>query len=1189
MAQSDGAVRSDAQGAERPESGTSPSVTPSPRPSAVWRRGARERDPTLGFTPVALPALAETARCEATLLFADLFGYSAFTEERDIEQVAAVVGAIKQEAMRIVHAHGGIVNQFVGDEIMALFGFPKGRQDAPRRAIDAALELHAFVRSADLRQWLGPERQLRLHSGIDAGVVLMRTHDVRNGLFELTGGAVNRAARLRSLAAADELLVSQRVHARTAPFFCAEQRLQEGAASPDESTTPYRILSRRDSAPPTPTHAPSRLPARSELAELQRFWAERSPRTGGLVVVQGAAGSGKSRLLASFAVQLAREGASTWSVQCRDDDCQPFSALSQLVATVQAPATTHPENPLSALGSQLQQATQGIGMAQRDPQAYTAFIKTAADLVAGHVESSGLTHAFLIDDVQWLDPSSRAVLTHLGERLFPQGHIFVCAGRDDERSREALERFRNPLHTDQSATIQLGPLSAEDASGMLNEYLGPQHGRAPEILAQLTSLSDGTPLSLLELLELLLENKYIQAREGTWQLDPDSLRFMQLSASARALIQRRIAQLAPDTVDVLQAAAIMRGRIDLALLSQVVGRDPDQVQAALDDAALARMIELDTSGTPRFAHDTIWEVLLAGMSEDQQRGLHQQVVRVLRGRRTTNQTCTFELARHCAAGRLEDDPRGAFQTLLEAARLARTACDDALALTFLKPAELAAELGSFDPGASFFAELAESSLRVGELDAAFSSFRAAAERTSAGFERAHLLGRMAWIRHHQAQGTHAFQMLQEALHECSRSFARSPGSALSHALALHARRVLVRREDSLTRRETEILCGIYGELARVCAESSQNLLSLAAWLYLDDAASALPRCRERVRADAVCAFFLLVAGARARSRRVFERALASAEQLHDPQAIAYCHQIGHVLAAWQGDMKASAEHTQKALVKGGQYLELGDLCMLVLSMYSIESYRGHVDAALAWLEHAIVRVREAGHAPAVFALVEEAASCALVSSGRQEGIVHMKSRLRFVKRSESPRTGLQEQVAFQFRVQYVIERDEPGAELEQLIADFERHQLNPKSVHLNVVIFYVQVAHARVHQCLRASAEQRPHFVAKLRRALVDVKASTRLPLMYAHTHVLRAAEAYFSGGVARSEQLLCAAEKVARDEDIPWVSYAAARLRAHILRAQGKQEASLDQARVAALYARQHGQLGRLRFIRDEFELDDV
>ena len=1172
----------DAEGVVRPSASR---ISGPARASAVWRRARdSESDPTLALAPVALPALAETVRCEATLLFADLYGYSDFTEERDIEQVAAVVGAIKQEAARIVHAHGGIVNQFVGDEIMALFGFPKGRQDAPRRAIEAALELHAFVRSADMREWLGPERQLRLHSGIDAGVVLLRTRDVRNGLFELTGGAVNRAARLRSLAGPDELLVSQRVQARIGHFFHAEQCATDSVASRDESATPFRILTRRESAPAPPPSAAPMPPARSELAELQRFWTDRHARTGGLVVVQGAAGSGKSLLLGSFAAQLEREGARALSVRCRDDDRRPFSALAGLLAGPQAsPSDGESDAALAELRSRLQQAAAGPS----DPQAYTAFTRSAAELLARHVEASGQTHAILIDDVQWLDPSSRAVLLHLGERLFPQGHVFVCAARDDDASLQALDRFRTSLHSEQSATIQLGPLSAADARGVLVEYLGSHALRAPQIVEQLTSLSDGTPLSLLELLLLLLENKYIEARDGSWQLDPASLRFLQLSASARALIERRIARLAPDTVEVLRAAAIVRGSIDVSLLSAVTVRDQEQVQAALDDAALARMIELDAHGAPRFAHDTIWEVLLSNMSEAEQRALHQQVVHVMRERVSAGDAYTFELARHCAAGVLEQDPRASFEILQRAAQLASAAHDDALALTFLRPAVRAAELGGFDPGPTFHAQLAEACLRLGELDTAYQSFEAAADHTAPGFERAHLLGRMAWIRHYHAQGTPASQMLRRALRECGTEFPESAAAALRHALAQQARRALP-SAARLDVRQREIVCGLYAELARVYLDSSQVGLAIAAGVCLYASARALPECRARVRADALSAFFMLALGARARSRRTFARALASAERLRDPQAIAYCHQLGHVLWAWLGDLDASAEHAAQAVIQGGQYLELGELCLLALGMYTIESYRGHVDRALGWLEHAIERVRTAGHAPAMFALVEEAACAALVSSNRQDEIVHLKSRLRYVKRAEVQRTGILQQVSFQFRVQYLIERGDPGPELEELIAEFASHGLNPRRVHLNVVVFYVQVAHVRVHQCLRATPAQLPPLRAALDRALKDVEASTRLPLMYAHTRVLQAAQAHFRGRSELCEQRLFEAEKIARVEGMPWVLYAAARLRAHRLRAEGKRDAALDEARVATLYAAQHGQLGRLQLIRDEFDIEE-
>jgi tetratricopeptide (TPR) repeat protein len=804
------------------------------------------------------------------------------------------------------------------------------------------------------------------------------------------------------------------------------------------------------------------------------------------------------------------------------------------------------------------------------------------------VERARNLHAFMIDDVQRLDPSSRAVLLRLGDRLFPQGHMFVCAARDDDASREQLERFRSALHGEQHATIALGPLNAEDASGLVAEYLGPRHLHAPDILAQLSSLSDGTPLSLLELLELLLENQSISARDGAWQLDAGSMRSMQLAASARALVERRIGQLGTERLAVLRAAAITRGHIDVALLSRVTGLDLERVQATLDDAALARMLELDSSGTPRFSHDTVWEVLLSGMSLDEQRALHQGVMQRMREVGPRDAADSFRLAQHCAAGVLEQDPHASFDTLWSAARLARAACDDALALTLLRPALQAARLGGLDPDASFFADLAEASLRVGELDSAFSSFEAAAERTPRGFERAHLLGRMAWIRHYHADGAPAIEMLKHALRECGQPFHSSSVAALGQTLARRVRTELGAGEQArLGPRQREILCGLYGKLVRVCMETAQGSQALVASLALADAARELPLCRARVEANALDAFAWHAVGAHTRSRRVFDEALSNAEWLRDPEAIASCHQLGHVLAAWQGDMAQSERHATSALANGGQHLDLGELCLLAVSMYTIESVRGRVQRALAWLEPAIERVRVAGHAPAMFMLVEEAACSGLISSDRQGEVVDLKSKLRFVNRARVECRGVLEQISFQFRVQNLLERDDPGPPLEQLIADFERLELDPKTVPPLVSVFYLHVAHARVHQCLRASAADRPGYVEKLRRAIVDVDLSTHVPPQHAHANVLRAAQAHFDGRPEQSEKWLCEAEKLARAENVPWVSYAAARLRAHALRARGKHEPARDQARVAAMYARQHGQLARLRFLSDELGLE--
>ncbi|HTU63831.1 MAG TPA: hypothetical protein VMF89_35445, partial [Polyangiales bacterium] len=101
--------------------------------------------------------------------------------------------------------------------------------------------------------------------------------------------------------------------------------------------------------------------------------------------------------------------------------------------------------------------------------------------------------------------------------------------------------------------------------------------------------------------------------------------------------------------------------------------------------------------------------------------------------------------------------------------------------------------------------------------------------------------------------------------------------------------------------------------------------------------------------------------------------------------------------------------------------------------------------------------------------------------------------------------------------------------------------------------------------------------------ALADVEATTRLPAMRAHREVLRAALAWFDGERASAERRLTSAESLARTFGLPWVSFAAARVRAHMLREQGNLDAALDQARVAALHAKQYGMKAQLQLISEE------
>jgi eukaryotic-like serine/threonine-protein kinase len=1160
---------------------------PQPRtPSVVGEAPADEKsllrieprpvEYTLAITPVAIPALSTSARCEATLMFADLFGYSAFTEERELEQVSAAIGEIKRQAVRIVHRHGGIVNQFVGDEVMAIFGFPKGQADAPLRAAAAALELHAFVRSSNLRQWLGPKRRLQLHSGIDTGTVLIRTRDVRNGLFELTGGAVIRAARLRSAAGADELLVSDKVHERIAASFATEQLQALRFKGSEERALVYRVL--HPHAPthePTPATAQRALSARSELTQLQRFWADRTAQRGGIVVVKGAAGSGKSRLLSSFASQLSPEGVQVWSLGGRSLASEPFAGLARMVAPPAAHwdwrAVRHELGERQALRPRLVDDTQTLGR----------FVRAVAGVLCQRVDAGTERHAFVIDDLQWLDPSTLSVIVQLATRLCPQGTVLVCAVRDDDTHAGVLERLLAAVPDALCTQIRLGPLSVDDASDMVAEHLGLPQPSGSQLIEQLSLLSDGTPLNLVELLHLLLEDKYLSAQSADLRRVLDDL---QVTPSARSLIERRLRGLSPEAAKLLRALAIMRDPADLGCLLHATRLSNVRAQAAIAEATQARLLDLDAAGEPRFAHDVIWEVLLLDMPAEEQQHWHKRAARALRALPDLDDKQRFTLARHCAAGLLVEDPRGSFDALCRAARLARADHDEALALSFLQPAARAAALGGFEPSTDFHCELAETALRVGELHAAFEAFQLAARRLPAGIERAHVLGKLAWIEHFHATG-HPARNLEQALRECGEPVSSHRLGALGTAAATHVQK-WVQRGPRSSLRQREILCGLYIGLCRVYLDGGQVALALAAVAQLAAAADDLGACRVRAEADAMLGFCLGLLRADKRSRDRFARSHHTALQLEDPAALAHYHQISQVLAGYRGDFEAAERHAHECVVVRGPYMELSELCLVSLGQFAIELYRGRVDRALEWAFHSVERIQQYGHAPAVFSLIEEAVCGVFVSRGQQDEVVRLKSRLRFVRRSELGAGGLYHLLTFMCRALYVSAPELPNHAFEALVAEFAALGLHAKQLPVGMSAYFVQVAHVRVTQCLRSRGSERCAYLAKLRVAVADVEATTRTPMMFGHTKSLQAAMAWLDGDALASERLSNEAEALARTHGLPWVSFAVARLRAHVLRDQGKLDAALDQARVAAVHASQYGLTAQLQLIREELEV---
>jgi class 3 adenylate cyclase len=251
---------------------------------------------------------AEDAREErrlATVLFADLSGFTALSEKLDPEDVKALAHELAERMGQEVRTFGGTVVSVMGDAIMAVFGAPVTHEDDAERAVRAALAMRDSIQAET-----GPGLPLQLHIGLNTGEVmagLIGPEERRE--YTVMGDVTNTAARLQSAAPPGTILVGRDTYLATAHVIDYEQVEPVAAKGKEETVPAWRVLAARGKPA---ERAPSGTPLVGRKAEvdlLERLWRqvveENRPR---LVTLIGPPGIGKSRLIRELTSPVEREG-----------------------------------------------------------------------------------------------------------------------------------------------------------------------------------------------------------------------------------------------------------------------------------------------------------------------------------------------------------------------------------------------------------------------------------------------------------------------------------------------------------------------------------------------------------------------------------------------------------------------------------------------------------------------------------------------------------------------------------------------------------------------------------------------------------------------------------------------------------------------------------------------------------------
>jgi class 3 adenylate cyclase/tetratricopeptide (TPR) repeat protein len=438
--------------------------------------------------------MAREQRKTVTVLFCDLSGSTALGESIDPERLRTLLAAYFGRMKGIVEYHGGSVEKFIGDAVMAVFGVPAAHEDDALRAVRAALEMRDAL----------PELGLEGRIGVMTGEVVTGTEERL-----ATGDAVNVAARLEQAAGPGDVLIGEPtltlVHAAV-DVEATEPLVLKGKAKPVQA---FRLLRVLDA--PERGHASRFVGREPELALLREAWGRaRAERCCELVTVSGEAGVGKTRLAAELLGSID-------ATICRGT-CPPYGEGITYwpVVEVLKELGMQPPDPVAAAA---------ISSLLRESDAPTSAeeIAWAFRKTLEHVASTRPL-AVLFDDVQWGEDAFRDLIEHVALLSSGAPILLLCLARPELGER----------HPAWPVTLRLTPLDPDDVDALIPEPIGSG------LRSRIATMAGGNPLFVQEMVAMA---------EGA---DDDIV----VPPTLRALLAARLDQLDADERRVLERGAV---------------------------------------------------------------------------------------------------------------------------------------------------------------------------------------------------------------------------------------------------------------------------------------------------------------------------------------------------------------------------------------------------------------------------------------------------------------------------------------------------------------------------------------------------------------------------------------------------------------------------------------------------------
>ena len=577
-------------------------------------------------------------------MFCDLVGSTALSARLDPEDLRAVIGAYHRCVAKVIGRGGGFVAKYMGDGVLAYFGYPRADEHDAERAVRAALKLVEKVAGLDTVA----AAPLQVRVGIATGLVVVGDLIGQGASQEqaVVGETPNLAARLQALAEPGTVVIAPSTRRLTGGLFeyadlgavelkglgapVMAARVVRGSAAESR----FEALHGRELTP---------LVGRDEeLALLQRRWQQAKAGEGRVVVLIGEPGIGKSRLAQAMLEEPAGEPHTRLRYFCSPH--HQASALHPFITQLEHAAGFSREDmaearlaKLEALLARSNAGAEEIGFIAERMSIPTGDKYRLPDLTPQRRKEKTLEALLaqlarlaarqpvlmLFEDAHWIDPTSLELLTLTVARASTLPLLLLVTARPE---------FTPPWPAEAHVTtLPLARLGRREGTTLVERSAG---GKAlpAEILEQILARTDGVPLFLEELTKTIIESGLLREEDGHYALD-GALPPLAIPTTLHDSLMARLDRLAP-VREVAQIGAAIGREFSYRLLSAVAQQPDDRLKEALDRLVRAELV-FGRGEVPEavytFKHALVQEAAYASLLRERRRQLHARIAEALEG------------------------------------------------------------------------------------------------------------------------------------------------------------------------------------------------------------------------------------------------------------------------------------------------------------------------------------------------------------------------------------------------------------------------------------------------------------------------------------------------------------------------------------------------------------------------------